>query len=742
MLEAGQQIQHYRLIEKIGEGGMGVVWKAEDTRLHRQVALKFVPDQDAQTVDRHLREARAASALNHPHICSIHDIGDYEGRRFIVMELLEGETLHRKIAGGPLEIDQAVELAAQIADALAAAHEKGIIHRDIKAANIFISGQRAKMLDFGLAKLAEKHEPHADAPTKTELDQTTPGMVVGTVNYMSPEQALGRELDHRTDIFSFGVVLYEMITGRRAFEGNTSAAVFDAILNKTPTAPVQLNADVPEELQRVVDKALEKDPDLRYQSAAGLRADLKRLQRHAPGGLAQLIDRPEKAPRIRTIAAIVSAVIVLTVAGSIYWKSQEEGDAPPSPEVAATLSKGPSIAVLPFVNASGDPEQDYFATGLAQEIITELTRYPDLNVVARYSTFGYEGDPTDLDRIREELGGVRYVLRGNVARAGDAIRVTAELSDTRDGSRLWGESYTRDLTATDFFALQDELTNQVVGAITSSYGPISRAGLAEARRKPPESLDSYDCILRAYEYLNIHEPPRHLAARDCLEQAVEGDADYADAWAWLAYTYAEEQRHQWNVRPGYDPLERALEAAYRSLDADATNQVARAALALTFYQRRDVDRFRVEAEQTIALNPNNELWLGYMGLRFCTLDECDRGAEMVRQALKFNPNPPPWYYTAIFWDDYNHGRYEEALKHALREQTSYRAFVYRAACLARLGRPEEARRALEEMRASGFPVPDDLRRDMIEQQGFAPAVADRLLEPLHELGVLGVRSNP
>jgi pentatricopeptide repeat protein len=537
------------------------------------------------------------------------------------------------------------------------------------------------MLDFGLAKLAEKHEVAADAPTKTELDQTTPGMVVGTVNYMSPEQALGKELDHRTDIFSFGVVLYEMITGRRAFEGNTSAAVFDAILNRTPTAPVTLNADVPEKLQRIVDKALEKDPALRYQSAAGLRADLRRLQRDVAGDRDQLIYRPERAPKIRSIAAITGAALILAVAGLLYWQSREEGDAPAFPEPATTLSKGPSIAVLPFVNASGDPEQDYFATGLAQEIITELTRYPDLNVVARYAAFRYEGDPADLGRIREALGGVRYVLRGNVARAGDTIRLTADLSDTRDGSQLWGESYTRDLTATGFFALQDELTNQVVGAITSSYGPISRAGLAEARRKPPGSLDSYDCVLRAYQYLNIHESPQHLAARDCLERAVERDADYADAWAWLAYTYAEEQRHQWNVRPGYDALERALEAANRGLEVDATNQVARA-------------------------------------------------APMMRRALELNPNPPPWYYMAIFWDHYNHGRYEEALKHALYDETAYRDFVYRAACLARLGRPEEARRALEEMHASGYPVPDDFRRDMIEQQGFAPAVADRLLEPL------------
>ena len=257
-----QVVQHYRLIEKIGEGGMGVVWKAVDTRLHRQVALKFVPDEkseDAQAVDRHLREARAASALNHPHICSIFDIGDWEGRRFIVMELLEGQSLQQHIGSRPMAIGDAIDLAIQISDALAAAHAKGIIHRDIKPANIVaVEGEsdrpRAKILDFGLAKLSADpaFAPGDDDETQSQLVMTHPGSVVGTVSYMSPEQALGKPLDHRTDIFSLGVVLYEMITARRAFDGTASAAVFDAILNKAPTAPVELNTEVPAELEKII----------------------------------------------------------------------------------------------------------------------------------------------------------------------------------------------------------------------------------------------------------------------------------------------------------------------------------------------------------------------------------------------------------------------------------------------------------------------------------------------------------
>jgi len=284
-IEAGQKLSHYRLIEKIGEGGMGVVWKAEDLRLHRHVALKFVPEVGARNtdgVDRHLREARAASALNHPNICAIYDIGEWEGRRFIVMELLEGRGLDEQVGGGPLDVDTAIELAIQIADALGAAHAKGIVHRDIKPANIFVMDRGySKVLDFGLARQSTGPEGRVglDDATRTSLDVTTPGSVIGTVPYMSPEQALGKALDPRTDVFSLGVVLYEMITGRRAFGGTTSAAVFDAILNRAPTAPVELNAQVPAELERIVNKALEKEPALRYQSAAGLAADLRRLQR-------------------------------------------------------------------------------------------------------------------------------------------------------------------------------------------------------------------------------------------------------------------------------------------------------------------------------------------------------------------------------------------------------------------------------------------------------------------------------
>jgi serine/threonine protein kinase/Tfp pilus assembly protein PilF len=744
-LEPGQTLLHYRLIEKIGEGGMGVVWKAEDTRLHRHVALKFVPEElaeDAHAVDRHLREARAASALNHAHICSIHDIGECEGRRFIVMELLEGRSLQQRISGKAMKVETAVELATQIVDALAAAHAKGIIHRDIKTANIFVteSGQ-AKMLDFGLAKLAAgpMRGPTPDDATRTALHVTTPGAVVGTVSYMSPEQALGKELDPRSDIFSLGVVLYEMITGRRAFPGDTSAAIFDAILNRAPTAPRELNGEIPAELQRIVNKCLEKDSDLRYQSAAELRADLRCLQRDSSSSRAPVTSghATELNGRSSRIVGVVAAVLVVTLGAVVLWKSADR-DAPASgldPE--STPSKGPSIAVLPFVNASGDPEQEYFSDGLTEEIITELTRYQDLFVIARHSTSQYKGGTADVREVGAALGGVRYVLQGNVRKSGNSIRVTAELSDAGDGAQVWRNSYTRDLTVSDFFSLQDELTQQVVNAIAGSYGALSRAELAEARRNPPASLDSYDCVLRAYEYVQVHNEANHLAARDCLEGAIELDPDYPEAWAWLAYTYAEEQRHQWNTRPeSYDALERALEVGEHAVGLDPANQVSHGALALVHFQLREFDRFRAKAERTIALNPNNALWLAYLGLRHCSLEDWARGLPMARKALALNPNPPPWYHQPFLFHHYREGRYEAALAEAHKlEEQDYRTPLLRAAAYGQLGRLAEARHQLSELQR--FEIPDDIRQDLIERHGYAAELTDHLLEGLRKAGMEG-----
>jgi serine/threonine protein kinase len=740
-IEPGQRLLHYRIVEKIGEGGMGVVWKAEDTRLHRQVALKFVSTESAEesnSVDRHLREARAASALNHPHICSIHDIGEAEGLRFIVMELLEGQTLYKRIAGKPLEIDVAVELAIQIADALASAHDKNIIHRDIKTENIFVTTrEQAKMLDFGLAKLADP--PSTGGATQTALNVTMPGSVMGTVSYMSPEQALGKELDPRTDIFSFGVVLYEMITGTAAFPGDTSAAVFDAILNKTPTAPLDLNKSVPTELQRIVSKTLEKKPDLRYQSAADLCADLKRL-RLDTSSEAEAVVRASRSSgnRGRWLGVLATLVVAIVIVIGVWTISQRE------PTEAVTSSNtvndaigepastaGLRIVVLPFANSSDDPTQQYFSIGLTEDIVRELSRFRELSVI------GYRGSELDIRKIGEAYQ-ASYVLYGSVLKDGSRIRVSVQLSDANEGRSIWGNNYDRDLTARDLFDLQDELALNAVNAVAGTYGALTRAELPGARRKPPTSLDSYDCVLRVYEYFHVHIGANHLAARECLERVVPADTDYAEARAWLAYIYAEQYHHRRNERPGeIDIMDLALEMAVEAVRLDNSNQVAHGALALVHFFRGDYERARIEADRTIKLNPNNELWLNLMGVYLLQQGDFDQGLPMVRRSLQINPNPPGWSRVSFFHDDYHHGRYEKALEEVklIELGDDFRLPLFVAATYGQLGRQAEAADALEDLLELWVNPVDELRRELIERHAYSPELTDRLLDGLVKAGL-------
>jgi TolB-like protein len=752
-IEAGQQLLHYRLKEKIGEGGMGVVWSAEDTRLHRDVALKLLPDEAAtnpQLVERHLREARAASALNHPNICAIYDIGEWEGRRFIVMELLEGRGLDARIGDGPLDVDDAVELAIQIADALDAAHAKGIVHRDIKPANIVVTDRgQPKVLDFGLAKLLPDAEgkPGPDDATRTSLDATTPGSVMGTVSYMSPEQALGKPLDARTDVFSLGVVLYEMITGQRAFRGTTSAAVFDAILNRAPNAPVELNARVPAELERIVNKALEKDPALRYQSAAGLVADLCRLRRDSTPSSHAVPAAGGPAPR-RGLLALGIVIVAVSIAAGI-WLTRDESapDTGPLPGDEASVVSSLKIAVLPFVNAGGDPQQRYFSEGLTGEIVTELSRYGELAVMPCRSG-PCEGEDADARAIGAEIG-VRYVLQGRVQSSAERIRVNVQLFDGGDGHSVWGNTFESERTARDLFDLQDDLTQQVVAEIAGSYGALARAELPGARRKPPASLDSRDCVFRAYDYLQNHSPETHLAARDCLEQVVEAEPDYVEGLAWLAYLYVDQFHHRWNEPDGeYDSRARALRVAERAVSLDDSNQLAHAYLGMAALFSGDDERGIAEMRRAVELNPNNPVVLTLLANYLALRGDLPEAVAMARRAIELVPYPPPWIDFPLFVDHYAAGRYEQALVHVkggLFGAEDFRDPLTLAATLGQLGRTEEAGPALERFREvwgelgqkAGFTGLDigTVRRELVERNVFPDSLTDHLMEGLEKAGL-------
>jgi eukaryotic-like serine/threonine-protein kinase len=438
-------VSHFRIIGQLGEGGMGVVYEAEDTRLGRTVALKFLPEHlthDRVALDRFQREARAASALNHPHICTIYDIGEADGRPFIAMERLDGTPLRVQLSQGRLAVPAIVEMAIQLADALEAAHDKGIVHRDVKPENVFVTTRdTAKLLDFGVATLAAERAAATAALTAVRPD--TGHVVVGTVAYMSPEQVRGDTLDARTDLFSLGVVLYEMTTGTQPFRGATSGAVMGEILAAAPTAPVRLNPDVPAELERIVNKLLEKDRGLRYQSARDLRVDLERLRRApANGSAAHVMPRKE----------------------------------------------APSIVVLPFENLSPDPGNEFFTDGLTEELITDLSKVRALRVISRNSTIQLKRTAKDIRTIGRELG-VRYVLSGSVRRAGDQLRVAAQLVEATNDTLLWAEKYHGALD--DVFEIQEKLSRAIVDALKVRLTPEEDRWLAVRRLPDPRAFDKY-----------------------------------------------------------------------------------------------------------------------------------------------------------------------------------------------------------------------------------------------------------
>jgi len=592
----GRTISHYRIVSKLGSGGMGVVYKAEDTELHRFVALKVLPDDIANNwiaVERLRREALAGSAHNHPNICTIYEIGEHGGQRFIVMEYLDGVTLQQRIGKGPLDLETILSIGTQICEALNAAHAKGVMHRDIKPSNIVVAKHgHAKLLDFGLAK-PTRTAPRVLTPASGSAESTGvistgalthPGTIQGTLDYMSPEQVRGDELDGRSDLFSFGVVLYEMATGTAPFRGKTSGVTIDSILNRTPVSPSRLNPDLPAGLERIIDKALEKDCAVRYQHAGDILADLKRLQRQTDsvGTAAAPAASPRKRKiRVHWIAAALLALGLLATGGLGFKRSAEI----------------PSIAVLPFAYAAGNANSDYLTEGMTGSLIDSLVHVPELKVKSLQSVFRYKGTDLDVRNAGRELG-VSAVVTGRVVTRGDRIDVRVEMINVRDNTAVWGQHYSRG--SADIISLQQEIAGDVAAKVRSSLSDSQREQIT---RQATQNRDAFDLYLKGRYHWNQRTASEIQSSISYFNQAIADDPNFALAYSGLADAYSVFVSYGGNPAETYPKSEAA---ARKALELDASLAHPHAILGSKKIEYDwDFAAGEGEYKKAIALDPND-----------------------------------------------------------------------------------------------------------------------------------------
>jgi non-specific serine/threonine protein kinase len=592
----GRTVGHYSDLETLGGGGMGVVFRARDTRLGRNVALKFLPENIAQNplmIERFHREARAASALNHPNICTIYDVGEHEGRPFIAMELLEGKTLKQRIAERPIEIAELLEIGTQIASGLDAAHSKAIVHRDVKPANVFLVDRgQAKILDFGLAKLAhgQKDADASDTPTVDAEQLTSPGSSMGTVAYMSPEQARGEELDARSDLFSLGVVLYEMATGSAPFGGVTTAVIFDGILREAPRPAMELNPRLPLAFETILEKLLEKDRDLRCQTAAELRADLKRLARDMGSGRKPAADKSGSGPTAQTVASL----------------------------------KQKSVAVLYFENQSGSKEDEYFRDGITEDIVTEISRIGQLDIFPRSEMLQFRDKPVTAQQVSQQLG-AQYVLEGSIRRSGSRVRITAQLVEASTRHSVWAERYDRQME--DVFTIQEEIARSIAQALRITLTPQEEKIIA---RRPTENSLAYDFYLRGKNYARRYYTDYAL---QMFEQAIQLDPNFALAHAGIAQvcglTYELRERNPQLIERGMAACDRAM-----ALAPDLPEVlVARARL---FYAQKKYEEAVLLVKQAIDRKPDCDGAWSILGRAYFAAGQYENAVAAMDKAIEGN----------------------------------------------------------------------------------------------------------